>query len=122
MATLLFDKEIRSVAELLIELGQIGPRELTWFRGQSDKDWRLVPSLGRMKKGLIAEMAIVKRFKQNAGPFLTSFRPQSPWDWLMLMQHHRATTRLLDWTESPLVGLYFAITAFGHGLVDKPRT
>jgi hypothetical protein len=104
------DQEVTSIAELVRALettnGENSPR---WYRGQSDFDWQLVPSLGRPPSVPAHEDALIKRFKQNALSYIQRV-PSNEWEWLFLMQHHRVPTRLLDWSENPLVALYFAVT------------
>ena len=105
------DERVHSVADVLAALKkQTKPRQHTWFRGQSDVSWKLVPSLARQSSHLPAERALIKRFMQNATPYLHP-PPQEEWEWMFLMQHHRAYTRLLDWTESPIAALYFAVSS-----------
>ena len=103
------DIEINSISELLDALNEtMQQNEIVWFRGQADLEWGLAPSLSRSHKGIDAEIALIKRFRQNALP-LARIKPNTEWEWLFLMQHYGLPTRLLDWTESPLVGLFFAV-------------
>jgi hypothetical protein len=89
------------------------------FRGQSVKEWPLRHSLARcLPSNIDAEGAInieieaLKRFQVQADVLLakgyTPHRKDLP-GWWALMQHHHAPTRLLDWTKSPYVALYFAV-------------
>jgi hypothetical protein len=111
MPTRFEDRSISSIAELLQALKELyGPTDTVWFRGHAEWDWQLVPSLAREERGIAAEETLIKRFKQNAAAF-TLQPPTTEWEWLFLMQHYGAPTRLLDWSESPLVGLYFAVAA-----------
>lgn len=112
------DETITSVGRMLDVLKRQAPAgAMVWFRGQSVGTWKLVPSLARMQKHLKAEAALRKRFIQNAIPHLDR-TPTEEWEWMFMMQHHRAPTRLLDWSESPLTALYFAVDEDKHLKMD----
>jgi hypothetical protein len=103
------DKNLTSVSDLVAALREHARGDnIAWYRGQADAAWGLIPAIARNPDDLRAELTIIKLFRQNARPYLREY-PESDWEWVFLMQHHRAPTRLLDWSESPLVGLYFAL-------------
>ena len=111
------EQRIRSVTDLLtaVESHRARARRTPiWFRGSTNRNHSLVPSLGRAPFTLGHESALINAFKQNAIQFVQD-RPQSEWEWLFLARHHGVPTRLLDWSESPLIGLYFAINS-----IDDP--
>lgn len=82
-----------------------------WFRGHADVDWPLLPGAQRPGYKDVSEHRYRHDFYLRAQPFLneTTVLPTSDWDWYFLMQHYGVPTRLLDWTESALVALYFAV-------------
>ncbi len=66
------------------------------------------------------EIQAFKRFKRHARPLMAAQpQPADDWEWLALAQHHGLPTRLLDWTENPLVAAYFASLNSGDVLGDK---
>ena len=103
------DAEIHTVGELIDHLNHhIGEYEgPIWYRGQASAQWRLEPKLLRTAP-VPSESHLLNRFKQNAA-LLVSHQPRNDFDWLFLMQHYSVSTRLLDWSESPLAALYFAL-------------
>jgi hypothetical protein len=97
------------------------------YRGHSDgKNWHLIHSLARLIssenidqletyndwQGL--EDHLIGRFQRAAQPYLENV-PQTRLEWIVLGQHYGLPTRLLDWTENPLVALFFA-------LIDEKNT
>ena len=97
------------------------------FRGHSDIDWKLVPTIARLnpKKSPIKlsngwqglEEVLLNDFKKHASLYL-SREPKSKLEWMIQAQHHGLPTRLLDWTTNPLKALFFAVENTAHHDID----
>lgn len=87
---------------------------LSLYRGQADSSWGLVPKVYRDNR-FQNEYALIQEFDRLRPD---EFAGLSYIEKLIKMQHYGLPTRLLDFSENPLVALYFACESVDHMTKD----
>ncbi|WP_405252656.1 FRG domain-containing protein [Capnocytophaga cynodegmi] len=97
--------KVTSIETYLSQIKTISVSENTFYRGHSDKNYKLEPSIYR-KDSLIKNEHLIYRETISKLPY--DFNGKSTIESLVLMQHYGVPTRILDLTTNALVALYFA--------------
>lgn len=110
--------ETASLAALLAIVETLPGAQGHLFRGHGDADWKLIPTLYRTTPNIsgkdikdsydLFEAQLIHRFFQEALPYLPALERGYSND-RALAQHFGVPTRLLDWSEDPLVATFFAV-------------
>jgi hypothetical protein len=92
------------------------------FRGLRDHEWELVSSFDRLFPDIEDRQSVfdelLDAFREECEGDVPSAILADEVELQSLGQHHGLPTRLLDWTESPYVAAFFALS---DALVDRHR-
>ncbi|MFA0281637.1 MULTISPECIES: FRG domain-containing protein [unclassified Vibrio] len=86
-----------------------------WFRGVTNKNYSLIPGSVRCSLDGWQEVSAVLDFMAAYQNYHD--KVENSWELYSLMQHYGFPTRLLDWSTSMLIALYFALD--GEPSIDK---
>jgi hypothetical protein len=99
--------------------------ESLWFRGCRDCGYKLVPSLMRDTHGLSdedhdqVEQDLFFEFQARAAEL--RHLGLTEWEYLFFGRHHGVPTRVLDWTDTFGVSLYFALEGWENLTEGRTR-
>ncbi len=86
-----------------------------WYRGVKNPAYPLSPKLFRDASVAKREGYIAVEFRRRARPHLQGIG--TPFEWLCALQHYGFPTRMLDWSESLAMALYFTVRPAGVDIV-----
>ena len=108
--------EVSDIARYIEAVNEIRAEGYTFFRGQdSFIQHKLLPSLlredfktSRRIYSASCDKSFMNSFKSRAVACI-NFLPQNDWEWMSTAQHYGLPTRMLDWSQSALSALFFAV-------------
>lgn len=111
----MIEKTIGSIDELLKFVMELNTKHglRLWYRGVADSTWPLLPSVQRNEHRIKTERYITNDFYIKAKQVLEKSPEKKNYSaWMSIMQHYGLPTRLLDWSQSPLIAVFFAVEKY----------